>query len=72
VLDSALQVLLEIPLQQIRSLSVRPAGIDWNLRIEGAETTAEFVYEGSFAEHLARVADTTVRGRLSRELPVFR
>jgi hypothetical protein len=72
VLDSALQVLLEIPLQQIRSLSVRPAGIHWNLRIEGAETAAEFTYEGSFAEHLARVADAMVRSRLSHELPVFR
>jgi hypothetical protein len=72
VLDSALQVLLEIPLEQIRSLSVRPAGIDWNLRIEGADTAAEFTYEGSFAEHLARVADAMVRSRLSHELPVFR
>jgi hypothetical protein len=33
---------------------------------------AEFIYEGGFAEHLARVADATVRSRLRRELPVLR
>jgi len=71
-LDAALEVVLEIPLQQIRSLSVRPTGTHWSLRVEWAETTAEFLYEGTFGEHLARVADATVRSRLYRELPVFR
>jgi hypothetical protein len=72
VLDAALQVLLEIPLRQIRTVFVEPAGTDWSFRVDCEETTAEFIYEGSFAEHLARVADATVRSRLYRELPVLR
>ena len=34
--------------------------------------TARFRYDGFFAEHLARVAETTVRNVLRRELPVLR
>jgi hypothetical protein len=41
--DAALDVLSEILLQQIRSLSVRPTGTDWSLRVEWAETTKEFL-----------------------------
>lgn len=71
-LDTTLQVLLEIPLRQIRTMFVEPAGTGWSLRVECEQTTAEFIYEGIFAEHLARVADVTVRSRLYRELPVLR
>lgn len=70
-LDAALQVLLEIPLQQIRAVFVEPAGADWIFRLDGEQTSAEFIYQGSFAEHLARVAEATVRSRLHRELPVL-
>jgi hypothetical protein len=70
-LDAALQVLLEIPLRQIRAVSVESAGSGWSFRVDCEQTTAEFIYEGSFAEHLARVADATVRSRLYRELPVI-
>jgi len=72
VIDASLQVLVEIPLQQVRTVSVEPAGMDWSFRVDCEETTAEFIYEGGFAEHLARVADATVRSRLYRELPVMR
>lgn len=72
VLDAALQVLLEIPLQQIRNAFVEPAGAVWTFRVEWERTTAEFIYEGTFAEHLARVADATVRSLLHRQLPVLR
>ena len=71
VLDAALQIVLEVPLQQIRTLSVDPEGKDWSFRVDYEETTAEFIYEGSFAEHLARVAEATLRSRLYRELPVL-
>jgi hypothetical protein len=72
VLDGALQVLVEIPLPKIRTVSVEPAGTNWSVRLDGEEKIAEFIYEGSFAEHLARVADATLRSRLHRELPVLR
>jgi hypothetical protein len=72
VLDAALHVLVEIPLQQVRTVSVEPAGTDWSFRVDWEQATAEFIYHGSFAEHLARVADATVRSLLYRELPVLR
>ena len=72
VLNLRLQILAEIPLQEIRTLAAEPAGADWSLRVQWAETTAKFVYEGTFGEHLARVAEATLRGQLHRELPVLR
>ena len=71
VLNLKLEVLVEIPLQEIRALVVEPANDDWSFRVEQAEGAASFVYEGTFGEHLARVAETTVRGQLYRELPVL-
>jgi hypothetical protein len=71
-LDSALQILFEIPLQRIGSLSVLLTGAKWTLRVASAETSAEFLYEGTFGEHLARVAEATIGSRLRRELPVLR
>jgi hypothetical protein len=71
-LDSALHVLLEIPLTQVRTLVVEPSGTNWSFRLDGQQMKAEFIYEGSFAQHLAGVAETTVRSRLNRELPVLR
>lgn len=70
-LDSALQVLLEIPLTQVRTLVVEPSGTGWSFRVDCEPTKTEFVYEGNFAEHLAGVAEATVRSRLNRELPVL-
>jgi len=71
VLDAALQIVLEVPLQHIRTLSVDPEGKSWSFRLDCEETSAEFIYEGSFAEHLARVAEATLRSRLYRELAVL-
>jgi hypothetical protein len=72
VLSSTLAVLSEIPLQQLRELIVEPAGADWKLRLDCGQSAAEFLYQGNFAEHLARVADETLRSQLHRELPVLR
>jgi len=71
-LDSALHVLLEIPLTQVRTLVVEPSGTGWFFRVDCERTKTEFIYEGSFAQHLAGVAEATVRSRLNRELPVLR
>jgi len=72
VLNSALAVLSEIPLLQLRELILEPAGSDWKLRLDCGQSAAEFLYQGNFAEHMARVADETLRSRLHRELPVLR
>src|SRR5579859_5292608 len=71
-LDSALHVVLEVPLTQVQRLFVEPSGADWSFRLEGQQTKAVFIYQGSFAQHLAGVAEATVRSRLNRELPVLR
>ena len=72
VLGATLDTLFEIPLQQVRSLSAEPAEAEWILRFDWGETRTEFLYQGTFAEHLARVAEATIRSRLHRELSVLR
>jgi len=72
VLDPALHILLEVPLQQVRALFVEPAGADWKLRLDWDQTTVEFLYPGAFGEDLARVAYETLHSLLYRELPVLR
>jgi hypothetical protein len=71
-LDADLHVLLEIPMQQIRNLAAAASGGGWSVRVEWEQGKTEFMYEGTFAEHLARVAEATVRSCLHRELPVLR
>jgi hypothetical protein len=84
VVDEHEHTLEEIPLVRVRELAVRPVLVadeseaeaqTWDLAItwESKEMrTARFRYDGFFAEHLARVAETTVRNVLRRELPVLR
>ena len=84
VVDEREHTLEEIPLVRVRELAVRPVPAPgepeaeaqtWDLAItwESKEMrTARFRYDGVFAEHLARVAETTVRNLLRRELPVLK
>jgi hypothetical protein len=71
VLDTALRVLFEIQLQQVRVVSLEPVDTNWKLRLDCGQNSPEFLYGGIFAEHFARVAESTVRSRLYRELPVL-
>jgi hypothetical protein len=81
VVGSREQRLAEIPLSSVRNLTVRPVpdttsngnapwevGIHW---MAGEPHTAIFRYEGAFAEHLARVTESTVRSQWKKELPVI-
>jgi hypothetical protein len=82
VVDEHEHTLEEIPLVRVRELVVRPipaAGESeaeaqtWDLEItwESKDSrTARFRYDGVFAEHLARVAETTVRNLLRKGSPV--
>jgi len=72
VLDSQQQILLEIPLGAVSSLRVEPAANGWKLLVAWNQSLAEFYYDGVFAEHLARVAEATLRSQLRRELPVIK
>ena len=71
VLDRDLQVLLELPYGRIRRQSVEWSGDGWSFGLECEDEKREFIYEGVFAEHLARVAAAMVRSQLQRELPVL-
>lgn len=70
-LDSHFQPLLVIPTSEISLARVEEAGRHWVLWIRWAEHSAEFAYHGIFAEHLARVAEATVRSVMSQRLPVL-
>jgi len=84
VVDEHEHTLEEIPLVRVRDLAVRPVPVSdepedetqtWDLEItwESKEMrTARFRFDGVFAEHLARVAETTIRNLLRRELPVLK
>ena len=72
VLDLEHQPLLEIPVGSISSVRAEPTVGGWRLRVSSEESPQEFYYDGFFAEHLARIAETTLRSQLHRELPIVR
>ncbi|MGH9777284.1 MAG: hypothetical protein ACRD5I_02630 [Candidatus Acidiferrales bacterium] len=63
---------LELPLAFVGSVRVEEAREGWRLTIEWEGKETEFDFDGFFAEHLARVAETTLRSQLRRELPVLK
>jgi len=84
VVDEREHTLEEIPMVRVRELEARPVtspcepeaeAQTWDLTItwESNEMrTARFRYDGVFAEHLARVAENTLRNLLRKELPILR
>lgn len=71
VLDSRFQPLLMIPVAEITSVSAEASGARWLVRVAWPDNTAEFSYRGIFAEHLARVAESTVQSVMRPSLPVI-
>ena len=71
VLDRSFQPLLEIPVSEITAACAEQSEESWRLRVTWASHTAEFSYRGIFAEHLARVAESTIRGVMRPALPVL-
>src|SRR6266851_6420549 len=59
VLDRRFDPLQEIPVTEITAARAEQSEESWRLRMTWAGRTAEFSYRGIFAEHLARVAETT-------------
>jgi len=69
----------EIPLARVDRYTTRPSssgaareGTSWELEIAWGSGSARFCYDSFFAEHLARVAETTLRNLLRKELPVLK
>ena len=60
-LDGDKKPMLVIPVGEISYACAVPAGRNWLFEMRWADRTAEFYYRGMFAEHLARIAETTVQ-----------
>jgi hypothetical protein len=71
VLDRRFQPLIEIPVGEITAACAEQSEESWRLRMTWASHTAEFSYGGIFAEHLAHVAETTIRSVMRPALPVL-
>jgi len=81
VMGPAERRLAEIPLAGVRDLARNPVasssakgGAAWEVAVDwdnGKPCTTVFRYEGVFAEHLARVTESTVRSQWKKELPII-
>jgi len=81
VVTSTFEPLAEIPFARLRQISTSPAGANgdrgseaWELKIDwesGGPQETIFYYEGTFAEHLARVAGQTITSVWKKSLPVL-
>ncbi len=71
VRDAQLESFLEIPVPEITSAQAEESHGRWFLRVNWANKTAVFAYRGVFAEHLVRVAETTIRSVMRPALPVL-
>jgi hypothetical protein len=73
------QRLLEIPLAKVRNLVAHRVtnaedGESWEVEIHwvaDAPRATTFQYDGVFAEHLAQVTESTLRGQWNKDLPVI-
>jgi hypothetical protein len=70
-LDHHFEPVLTIPVAEISSIAIGRTESRWVLRIGWLDHTAELSYQGVFAEHLARVAETTLRSVMRSPLPVL-
>lgn len=75
VLDSGYRKLLEIPVGGIRRIAIEADSSytsgAWRLEVAGEWGMSCFLYEGAFAEHLARIAEKTLRDVWKKGLPVL-
>jgi hypothetical protein len=70
-LDLQFQPLLVIPAAEITSANVLQKKDRWILQVRWSDNVAEFSYKGIFAEHLARVAESTLGSVMHTPLPIL-
>ncbi len=70
-LDSNFQPLLVIPAAEITSASALQKKDRWILQVRWSDNAAEFSYQGVFAEHFARVAQSTLGSVMHSPLPIL-
>jgi hypothetical protein len=71
VLNPRFRPLLAIPVNEISSANVEHVRHRWVLRVSWSSASAEFTYRGMFAEHLARVAESTLQSVMRPALPII-
>ena len=69
-LDHQLRPLAVIPSNEITVATAYPSRSDWVLRVSWKESSAEFVFDGLFAERRARLAEAGLRHLLQSNLLV--
>jgi hypothetical protein len=70
-LDSNFQPLLVIPAAEITSANALQKKERWILQVRWSDNAAEFSYQGVFAEHFARVAQSTLGNVMHSPLPIL-
>jgi hypothetical protein len=70
-LDSHWRILLTIPIAEISSVQISGAGSRWSVAVRWSDHAVDFRFGGIFAEHLARVAHTTLQAVVRPALPVL-
>jgi hypothetical protein len=70
-LDDRFRPLLVVPVNELTSAGAVESRGAWLLKLVWADRAAEFAYRGIFAEHLARVAETTIQSVMRPALPVI-
>jgi hypothetical protein len=71
VLDSRMQPLRTIPVSEISSVQAEGVDGQWILCVRRSDHSEEFSYTGIFAEHFARVAESTLRSVMPSTLPIL-
>jgi hypothetical protein len=70
-LDAHFEPLLVIPAAEITSANAVQYKERWILQVRWLDNAAEFSYQGIFAEHLARVAESTLGSVMHSPLPIL-
>ena len=70
-LQSDFHPLLVISVPELISAHAEETSGSWILRLRWADRSVKFAYSGVFAEHLARVAESTVQSVMRPSLPVL-
>jgi hypothetical protein len=71
-LDKHFDPLLVIPTPEISAICVDPLLDRWLLLIRWADHSAEFTYQGIFAERFARLAEQSIRAALPKRIPALK
>ena len=71
VLDAQFQPLLVVLVSELTSVRAEESAGRWLLKVVWADRSAEFLHSGVFAEHLARVAESTLQSVMRPSLPVI-